>query len=226
MRRVGVVVIPNTGVGAPHDEMCAAIVASDDGVENGFLRSGVAHPRRIGCQQDAVRGVIARQQLLIAAHPNRGRNVITLGFSDQRVEQQPVDDLQRHLLEVFVRSMDGVAGLEAHHRLPGALRFDLSYLHRRQVELRKSRARSGQRHHVAADGPAPGLIQNTNAGVRAVIGSIDAERLTPDVYFVSFGDVEDANRLVATEQADPVRRTIGMVKGAPPAKRPCLMTDS
>ena len=121
------------------------------------------------------------------------------------MEQKPVDDLERHFLQVFVRPMDRVAGLEADHRLPGALGFDLSDLRRRQIELRKTRAGPRERHNLAADGPAPRLLQNADPGMRVVLGSVDAQRFTPDVCFVSSDDIDDADRFVADEKSNPVR---------------------
>src|SRR6266849_10427114 len=76
VRRVCVVVAADSGVVPTDDEMSAAVVAPDDGVEDRLLGTRVAHPRRVGGEQDSVRRVIPAQQLLVAAHANGSRDVV------------------------------------------------------------------------------------------------------------------------------------------------------
>src|SRR5207249_3120576 len=47
LRVVGAVVAADPGVVPPHDEVGAAEVAPDDGVEDRLARAGVAHPGRV-----------------------------------------------------------------------------------------------------------------------------------------------------------------------------------
>ena len=133
VRGVGVVVVAHAGVVAADYEVRASVVAADDGVEHRLLRSGVAHPRGVGRQKDAIGRVVAREQLFVAAHADSRGNVIALGFADERMQEQSIDALQRHLLQIFVRAVDRIARLEANHRPPPALRLDLSDLRRCQV---------------------------------------------------------------------------------------------
>src|ERR1700682_2864392 len=52
MRGVGVVVIADAGVVAADDEVRAPVVAPHDGVEHRFLGTRIAHPGRVGAEQD------------------------------------------------------------------------------------------------------------------------------------------------------------------------------
>ena len=70
----------------------------------------------------AILRVIAVKQRLIALHSDVCGDVVRLGLTDQRVEQEAVHDLQRGLLDVLVRAVDGVAGLEADDCPPTPLR--------------------------------------------------------------------------------------------------------
>jgi len=58
MRVVRAVVVADAGVVAPHDEVGAAVVLADDGVEDGLARAGVAHRRRVDDQAHAAFGII------------------------------------------------------------------------------------------------------------------------------------------------------------------------
>ena len=61
------------------------------------------------------------QQGFVAPHPHRGGDVVALGLAHQRVEQEPVDLLQRDLLQVLVGAVHRVAGLEPDHGAPAAV---------------------------------------------------------------------------------------------------------
>src|SRR5688572_17154763 len=41
-----------------------------------------------------------------------------LGVAHQRMQEQPIDQLERALLQVFMRTMDRIAGLETDNGLP------------------------------------------------------------------------------------------------------------
>ena len=128
---VGAVVVADAGVVAADDEVGAAVVPARDRVEDRLARAGVAHLRREDVEDDAVVGVVVLHQDLVAAHPHVGGDVARLGLADQRVDQQPVGDLERRLGDVLVGAVDRVAGLEGDDPLPAALLERLLGLARR-----------------------------------------------------------------------------------------------
>ena len=151
VRVVGAVVVADAGMVAADDEVRAAVVLADQGVEDRLARTGVAHGGREDAQQDAVGRVVVVEQHPIAAHAHVGGNVVVLGLADQRVQQQAVGDFEGALLQVLVGAVDRVAGLEADDRLPlafgeGAARLD------------SDRARTGGRPRRARCAPGRGSV--------------------------------------------------------------------
>ena len=107
------------------------------------------------------RRVVLLEQDLVAAHPDVGGDVVGLGGADERVQEQAVHDLQRALLDVLVRAVDRVAGLEPDHALPAPLGERGPGLGRGQAVLLERRVRrQGQRperagHRERARRPSP-----------------------------------------------------------------------
>ena len=81
------------------------------------------------------------EQDLVAAHARGGGDVVALGLADQRVDDQPVGDLERAAQQVLVRAVDGVAGLEGHGAPPARVRDELAKLRRIAVVLGEAGAR-------------------------------------------------------------------------------------
>ena len=106
---------------------------------------GVVHLRRDDAEDHAVGGVVVLHQDLVAAHPHVGGDVVLLGLADQRVEEQPVGDLERRLGEVLVGAVDRVAGLEGDDPLPAAIGERLLRLVRAQVAVDERLLVVGQR---------------------------------------------------------------------------------
>ncbi len=120
LRVVGPVVVADARMIPPDDEVGAPVVLPADRVPDRLLRARVAHRRREHRDHRPVLRVVALEQGLVAAHPYVGRHVVGLRRTDQRVHQQPVDDLERALLDVLVRSVDRVASSGS--RRPSAIR--------------------------------------------------------------------------------------------------------
>src|SRR5215211_6688155 len=119
-------VLARSGVVAAHDKVCAAVVLAADRVEDRLAGSTVAHRRGEDGQHRPVLGVVALQDRLVGAHPDVGGDVRGAGLSDERVQEQPIDYLQGALLDVLVRAVHGVTGLETDDALPAFLREDLA----------------------------------------------------------------------------------------------------
>src|ERR687897_2213182 len=115
-----------SGVVAAHDKVCAAIVLAADSVEDRLAGSAVAHRRGEDGQHRPVLGIVASQDRLVGAHPDVGGDVRGASLADEWVQEQPVDYLQGALLDVLVRAVHGVTGLETDDTLPAFLREDLA----------------------------------------------------------------------------------------------------
>src|SRR5580704_730773 len=137
LRVVAAVVIADTGVIAPHDEMRASVVAPCDRMQYRLARAAVAHVRREHADHRAILRVVRVEQHLVGLHPDRGGHVVTLGLSYQRMDHQTVADFERGLLYILVRAMSRIASLEGDDFFPSALakrRTRLSWLTRKFQE--------------------------------------------------------------------------------------------
>src|SRR5215204_315100 len=123
-------VLAGSGVVAPDDEVGATVVLTADSVEDRLAGSPVAHRRGEDREHRAVFGVVTFQYSLVGAHPDVGRDVLGAGLADERVEEQSVDYLEGALLDVLVRAVHGIAGLETDDSLPALLGEDLAQVTR------------------------------------------------------------------------------------------------
>ena len=135
LRVVGAVVVTDARVVTADDEVRAAVVAADDRVQHRLTRAGVVHLARVDAEHHVIGVVVVVHQDLVAAHPHVSGDVALLGLADQRVDVQPVADLERGLGEVLVRPVDRVAGLEGDDPLPAAVGERLLRLGGRLVAL-------------------------------------------------------------------------------------------
>src|SRR5215210_6605968 len=126
VERLAVRVLARAGVVASYDEVRAAVVLAADRVEDRLTWSAVAHRRREDGEHRAVLGVVTVQDRLVGAHPDVGGDVCGAGLADERVQEQPIDYLECALLDVLVRAVYGVTGLETDDALPAFLREDLA----------------------------------------------------------------------------------------------------
>jgi len=73
--------------------MRATIVLADQGVEDRFPRSCIAHHRGQHRQHHTVTGIVEIQQNLIAAHPHGSGDVVRLGLPYKGMKQEPIHHL-------------------------------------------------------------------------------------------------------------------------------------
>ena len=162
LRVVGAVVLAHTGMVPADDEVGAPIVLPADGVPDRLPGPGVPHRRREHRDEGTIPRVVVLEQGLVTAHTDIGRNVVPLRGAHQRVQQQPVDDLKRALLDVLVSPVDRVAGLEPHHG-PPAPPGELGACLRRRKPVPGEGAVFGQ-----ADGPTVAPPWHTLSAVSPV----------------------------------------------------------
>ncbi len=193
LRVVGAVVAADPGVVAAHDQPGDAVVLAGQGVEQRLARSGVAHGRREGRQQRALLRVVALDQRLVGLEAHRGRHVVALGLAHQRMDHEPVADLEGQLGQVLVGAMDRVAGLEAGHAAPAALLQLGPQGPRREAPLGEGQVVGQRQHgHRSADQRARALQQVRHAGVGRVLGAVDLAGLPQRVALVDLGHVQQA----------------------------------
>src|SRR5207253_1617543 len=116
-------------------------------------------------------------------HPHSRRNVVGLGLTDERMDEETVDSLECGFRDVLVRSMDRVSGLKPDDRLPaslGELRSRLGW--GEKVGTKCSRLLWQLDNANRARHTARALSQErSDAGVLGVLGPVDALRLELDV---------------------------------------------
>ena len=197
LRVVGAVVVTDARVVTADDEVRAAVVSADDRVQDRLAGAGVVHLARVDAEHHVVGVVVVVHQDLVAAHPHVRRDVALLGLADQRVDEEPVRDLERGLGQVLVRPVDRVAGLEGDDPLPAALVERRLRLRGRQVAAHERLLVVGKRLGLDRPGETPiALIADRrDAGVLVVGGPVDGLRLVLDVA------VED---LIDGQRAEPL----------------------
>src|SRR5215210_515458 len=127
-----------SGVVAAYDKVCAAVVLAADRVEDCLAGSTVAHRRGEDGQHRPVLRIVAIQDRLVGTHPDVGGDVCGARLAHERVQEQPIDYLQGALLDVLVRAVHWVTGLETDDALPTFLREDLAQTARLVVVGRES----------------------------------------------------------------------------------------
>src|SRR5919112_5003665 len=134
-----------SGMVTAYDKVCAAVVLAADRVEDSLPRSTVAHRRGEDGQQRPILRIVALQDRLVGAHPDVGGDVRGASLAHERVQEQPVDYLEGALLDILVRAVHGVTGLETDDALPAFLREDLAQA-ARLVVVGRERLRVGVVH--------------------------------------------------------------------------------
>ena len=125
---VGAVVIADSGVVAPHDEMGAAVIFAREGVHYGFARPCIPHRCRKNAKHNSAFGVVSLNHGAVTGYSHLGGNIVLFGFAHKWVQQEPIHYFQRCFLNVFMGAVDRVACLETHYALPAALGKDFSGL--------------------------------------------------------------------------------------------------
>ena len=118
-------------------------------MKNCLARPGVAHGGGVDPKQDALGRVVVLDQDLVAAHAGAGGDVVVLRLADDRVDEEPVDDLEGRLRQVLVRAVDRVARLEADDAPPAALVEGPAGVERIERELREQRRQPLEDGHPA-----------------------------------------------------------------------------
>src|SRR5215210_1799379 len=164
-----------SGVVAAHDEVRAAVVLAAERVEDRLAGSTVAHRCGEDGQHRPVLGIVALQDRLVGAHPDVGGDVRGASLAHERVQEEPVDYLQGALLDVLVRAVHGVTGLETDHALPALLREDFAQA-ARLVVVGRERLRVrvvDEQGHLTAEKHVLLAVDGGDAGMLGVRRPVD-----------------------------------------------------
>src|SRR5438445_4916768 len=112
LRIVRTIIIAHSGMVTSDDKMCTAIITPHDGVQNRLARSAIAHMRRHHSQHRPSLGIVELEQYFVGFHPHRRRHVVALGLAYQRMKQETIASFKRRLLNILMRPMGWVTGLE------------------------------------------------------------------------------------------------------------------
>ena len=166
-------------------------------MQDRLARAGVVHLAGVDAEHHVVGVVVVVHQDLVAAHPHVGRDVALLGLADQRVDVEPVADLERGLGQVLVGAVDRVAGLEGDDPLPAAVGERLPRLLGGLVAAHERLVVVGQRVGLDRAGEAAGalLADRGDARVLVVGRPVDLLGLELDVALVDLLDRQPPERL-------------------------------
>ena len=168
----------------PHDEVAAAEVLAEHGVQQRLARTAVAHLERHPRLDARVLDEVVLDQRVHGPDPDLGRDVPRLELAEDLLDQHAVAHLDGDLGQGLVRAVHGVAELERRHRAPPLVLEEPARLVRSHVEprvprrvpaLAQHRHRAGQVHLT--------LLQDIgHAGMRgigrpehllALVGAVD-----------------------------------------------------
>jgi hypothetical protein len=195
LRVVGTVVIAHAGVVAPYDQVRAAVILSEDGVEQGLARSGVTHFHGVAALHDAVLAEVLVHQRVHGPHPYFRRYVAGFELADQLVNVDAVADLDRDPRQVGVRIVHGIAELQRRNRRPAALLENAACLGRSLVDAREHFrvVGLGKDAHRASQIDGALLEHFLHSGMRRIRGAEDLAALVLLVNPVFFGHAHRAH---------------------------------
>ena len=115
---ISVTVITRTGMVAPHDKVCAAIVLANDGVPQRFTWPTKAHSQVEQAQSSGLFRVLF-QHMFITAHTREVINITRLGHANHGVDQQVGFHFAcRAKSQFLVATVQRITGLEGDYFAP------------------------------------------------------------------------------------------------------------
>src|SRR5262245_17641563 len=220
LRVVCAVVVADARVVAADDEVGAAEVLAADRVPDRLARAGVTHRGGERGDDHAVGWVVVLDEDAVALDAGRGRHVVGLRLADQRVDEQPVDGLERALRQVLMRAVDRVARLEADDAAPASLLERLAGVRRVEGELRERWLGTVEDRDLAGEVEGVLRVEAGDSGMRLVGRAEAALGLALLVVLEGLLDVEDRQRApVCVDERDAFSRRRGLY-GQADGKRP------
>ena len=158
-----------------------------------FAWPGIAHVERVARLHDGVLPEVLVDQHGDRLGPHVGRDVARLQVAEQRVNEHPVADFDRHLGEILVRAMHRVARLERGDLRPAELLELLARLRGRHVKRAVTRLETAVREHANRAGEIHFALlhHHRDPGVFRVSRLEDRLALVGLVDLVLLGELHD-----------------------------------
>lgn len=115
------VVVTDTGVVAADDHVGAAVVLTEEGVQEGLTGAGVSHIERVASLDNLVGHKVLVDEGLDTVNTDISRDVSRLQVTDKGVDEDSITDLDSDLGEVLVGSVHGVTQLQGGDGVPSTL---------------------------------------------------------------------------------------------------------
>ena len=112
VRIEGTVVIADAGMVAPNDQMGAAEILSDQGMQERFARAGIAHFYRVAGLNYCAWQKIVLDKFADCLDANIGWNVTGFERAKHLMDEQAIANLDGDLGQVLMASVHGIAGLK------------------------------------------------------------------------------------------------------------------
>ncbi len=178
---------------AADDQVRAAVVLADQGVEKRLAGSRVAHLDRVAGLDHRARHEVVVDHGLDGAGADVRRDVAGLQLAQHLVDEHPVGDLDRDFHQMLVRPLHGIAGLEGGHPRPAVFEKQGSRLRGTDVEIRElpGIAALGQASHTSGEVDLALLHDLVHTGVGSIGGAVDVFALECLVGRVFFHDLHD-----------------------------------
>ena len=135
------------------------------------------------------------EHYFVAAHPHVGGDVIALGCSHQRMQEQTIHSFEGALLNVFMGAVDGVAGLEAHHGFPSL--FDEEFARIGRIDLVCGEQGVGvplQQPNGTGEVDGSLIVNDGNARMLSFVRTIDVDGFVGFVIAIFLGQFQNADK--------------------------------
>src|SRR5207247_9827433 len=143
------------------------------------------------------------QQHAVALAAHGGRDVVVLGGPEKWMQQEAVHRLESRLLDVFVRSVHGIARLEADHRAPTALGERAPGVRGIQRQLRERWLGAAEQTDVSPDQEIALSIELRDTGVLRVGSSVRKLRLLVLGVCEHLSDLEEGHSTAVRRRESP-----------------------
>ena len=210
------IVAADAGVVAADDQVRAAVVLAEQGVQQRLARTGIAHVERVAGLDDGILDEVLLDQGADGLGAHVGRDVAGLELAEQRVDQHAVAGLDGDLGEILVRAVHRVTGLERRHRGPAVFLELFTGFGRRQELVAVLFLELADREHLHRTGDVHLALghDHLDARVLEVGGLVDHHALVRLVDAVLLGHLHGGHDLagLAVHQGD-IRAFLDAVRG-------------
>ena len=196
LRIEGTVKAANTGVVTADNEVRASVIFAGDGMENGFARAGVAHSGGIDAEDGARGREGSAKQGKVAPQTDFRGDVFFAGIADERMEEQAVDGFECTFQDIFVREMNGIAGLKRDDGFPAMMREKIAgFPGIEAIGFKRAMIGTLEKMNAASEAVIPGVSEICDPGMRVTGCGENLKSFTLAVVGKDFFQFEDGDEL-------------------------------